>query len=89
LFLAYLYVLSRWTASATSYVLLLMPLWTVATAAVVLGEPARPAFLLGGVFVLLGTYVAVFLAPRRQPAADCQPPEAASMTAGSAERSSA
>jgi drug/metabolite transporter (DMT)-like permease len=82
LFLAYLYVLARWPASASSYAMLLMPLWTVAVASVVLGETARPLFLVGGALVLAGTYVAVFRAPRPQPQADCQPPEAAPIAAG-------
>lgn len=81
LFLAFLFVLARWTASATSYVLLLMPLWTVVAAAVVLGERITPAFVLGGALVLFGTYVAVFLTPRPTSAPVCQPPEAASIPA--------
>lgn len=75
LFLAFLFVLARWTASATSYVLLLMPLWTVVAAAVVLGETITPAFLVGGALVLIGTYLAVFLTPRPK-APVGQPPEA-------------
>lgn len=76
LFLAFLFVLARWTASATSYVLLLMPLWTVVAAAVVLGETITPAFLVGGALVLSGTYLAVFLSPRPK-APLGQPSEAA------------
>lgn len=76
LFLAFLFVLQRWTATATSYVLLLMPLWTVIAAAVVLGEQVRPAFGLGAVLVLAGTYVGAFLKPRPRRAPVCQPPEA-------------
>jgi O-acetylserine/cysteine efflux transporter len=75
LFLAFLFVLARWTASAASYSLLLMPLWTVIAAAVVLGEAITPAFLVGGALVLIGTYLAVFLAPRPK-APVGQPPEA-------------
>jgi len=60
LFLAVLYVLARWTASAASYALLAMPLWTVVLAAVVLREPITPAFAIGAALVIVGTYLGVF-----------------------------
>jgi drug/metabolite transporter (DMT)-like permease len=77
----YLVVIQRWTASATSYALLLMPLVSVSVAAVVLNEPITPILVLGGVLVLAGVYLGAFapsiarplpaLFPRRpqQPAA--------------------
>lgn len=52
----YLFVLDRWTASATSYSFLLFPVATVVIAAWLLGEIITPRFLLGGVVVLLGVY---------------------------------
>lgn len=60
LFLAFLFVLRRWTASATSYVLLLMPLWTVTVGALVLGEAVSSTFIVGAALVLAGTYVGAF-----------------------------
>lgn len=56
----FLYIIARWTASATSYILLLMPLVTVPASAVILGEPLTPAFLLGAAFVLAGVYLGAF-----------------------------
>ncbi|HJU52829.1 MAG TPA: EamA family transporter [Acidimicrobiia bacterium] len=77
LFLTYLFVLARWTATATSYALLLMPLWTVAAAALLLKESINPAFVVGGALVIGGTYVGAFLSPRPHNAPVCQPCEAA------------
>jgi drug/metabolite transporter (DMT)-like permease len=59
-FSLFLYVISRWTASATSYVMLLMPLVAVAASAVLANESITPAFLLGGAIVLAGVYVGAF-----------------------------
>lgn len=59
LFLLYLFVLSRWTASATSYVLLLAPLSAAALGLLVLGETVNPALLLGGALTIAGVYVGV------------------------------
>jgi drug/metabolite transporter (DMT)-like permease len=56
-FLLALYVLARWTASATSYAFLLFPLVAIVLGAVLLDEPVQPSFLLGGAVVLLGVYL--------------------------------
>jgi drug/metabolite transporter (DMT)-like permease len=84
LFLTYLFVLARWTATATSYALLLMPLWTVAAAALVLDESISPGFVIGAALVIGGTYIGAFLSPRPRDAPVCQPCEAApaAVTAG-------
>lgn len=70
LFALYVFALQRWTASAVSYVTLLMPIVTVALAALLTGEQITPSFLVGGVVVLGGVYVGAFLTfgPRRTPA---------------------
>jgi drug/metabolite transporter (DMT)-like permease len=60
LFMLVLYVLNRWTASATSYSFLVLPLVTIALAAVLRGEPIRAGFLAGGALVLVGVYVGAF-----------------------------
>jgi drug/metabolite transporter (DMT)-like permease len=60
LFMLFLFVLERWTASATSYTLLLMPLVTAVAAFVLLGEVVTPALLAGSVFVLGGVYIGAF-----------------------------
>ena len=67
LFSLYLFALRRWTASALSYVTLLMPLVAVPLAAVLLGESITPSFLIGAIAVVAGVYVGAFLTirPRR------------------------
>jgi drug/metabolite transporter (DMT)-like permease len=56
LFTLYLYVISRWTASATNYAFVLIPIVTVLVASVIVGEFVTPAFLAGASLVLLGVY---------------------------------
>jgi drug/metabolite transporter (DMT)-like permease len=56
LFMLTLYVLARWSASATAYATIAMPLVTVVVAALLLGETVGPLFLLGAALVLLGVY---------------------------------
>jgi drug/metabolite transporter (DMT)-like permease len=57
LFILVLFVLARWSASATSYGFLLFPLVAVALGATLLQEAIRPSFLLGGAIVLAGVYI--------------------------------
>jgi len=57
LFALFLYVLRRWTATATSYLLVLSPLVTVAVASLLAGEQISVQFALGGVLVGAGVYV--------------------------------
>ena len=59
-FTLFLFVISRWTASATSYSMLLMPLVAVVVAALRLGEPITPAVVAGGALVLIGVYLGAF-----------------------------
>jgi len=61
-FLLVLYVLTRWTASATSYQLVLMPIVTVLSAAWIANETINAAFVAGGGLVLAGVYIGA-LAP--------------------------
>ncbi len=55
-----LYVLSRWTASATSYAFLLMPVSSVIIAALVAGEVITTSFVIGGALVIAGVWVGAF-----------------------------
>jgi drug/metabolite transporter (DMT)-like permease len=64
MFALFVYTLQRWTASAVSYVTLLMPLVTVALAAVLTDERVTPSFVLGGAVILGGVYVGAFLKGR-------------------------
>ena len=66
----YLFTMRRWTASAVSYVTLLMPLVAVPLAALLLDEAITLAFVAGALVVLAGVYVGAFLTvrPRRSSA---------------------
>lgn len=57
MFALFLFTLQKWTASAVSYVTLLMPLVTVALAAIFFEERISPSFVIGGVVILGGVYV--------------------------------
>jgi len=61
MFALYLFALKRWTASAMSYVTLLMPVVTVAGAALLTGERVSLGLLAGAAIVLGGVYVGAFL----------------------------
>ena len=63
LFMGFLYVLARWTASAASYQLVFMPLVTLPAAALLRGEPVSGGFLVGGALVLAGVYLGAIAPP--------------------------
>jgi drug/metabolite transporter (DMT)-like permease len=63
-FVLVLYVLARWTASATSYAFLLFPLVAIALGAALLNEPVQPTFVVGGGIVLVGVYLGAVYRPR-------------------------
>jgi drug/metabolite transporter (DMT)-like permease len=63
-FSLFMFVIERWTASSTSYAMLLMPLVTVAAGAVIASEAVAPAFALGGLLVLAGVYVGILAGHR-------------------------
>jgi drug/metabolite transporter (DMT)-like permease len=56
-FYLYLIVLTRWTASATAYSFLFIPISTVIISALVVGETITISFLAGGVAVLVGVWL--------------------------------
>ncbi|MFL7870299.1 MAG: DMT family transporter [Anaerolineales bacterium] len=62
-FVLALYVLERWTASATSYSLVLMPIVTVLFASWIADEPITVALLIGGALVLSGVYIGALAPP--------------------------
>ncbi len=66
LFVGFLYVLQRWTASATSYATLLFPLVTVAIGAVLAGEIVSLQFLVGALLTIAGVYLGA-VAPESAP----------------------
>jgi drug/metabolite transporter (DMT)-like permease len=78
MFAAYVFAISRWTASAISYTTLLMPLVTIGLAAALFSEPITIAFLVGGAVTLVGVYVGSFdgrthKAPTTTPMPECMP----------------
>ena len=85
MFALFLFTLQRWTASAVSYVTLLMPLVTVAVAAVLTDERITMSFVLGGTVILAGVYVGAFLKGRSDRSAsgppECLPIDTSRMTA--------
>jgi drug/metabolite transporter (DMT)-like permease len=76
LFYLYLYVLARWTASATAYSFLLFPVATVPLAALIAGEVITASFIIGGALGLSGVWLGAISGSRRvsgshpSPAAD-------------------
>jgi drug/metabolite transporter (DMT)-like permease len=80
LFGLFVYALEHWTASAVSYADLLLPLVTIAVAAVLTGERVTPFFVVGGGVILAGVYIGAFIrTDRTRPAtaslAECLPAE--------------
>src|SRR5438046_3378256 len=59
-FSLFLYVIGRWSASATSYVMLLIPLVTVVLGAFLDHEAVTWSYVVGGPLVLAGVYVGAF-----------------------------
>ncbi len=66
LFYLYLLVLSRWTASATSYSFLLFPVATVAIAAVLTNERVTWQFLAGAAIALVGVWIGAIRKPPKE-----------------------
>jgi len=60
-FVLSLYVLSHWTASATSYQLVFLPIATVLFASWFIGEQLTVSLFIGGVLVLIGVYVGALM----------------------------
>lgn len=57
LFWLFLYVIERWTASATVYAITLMPVCTIILGALFADEPITPELLGGGALVLFAVYI--------------------------------
>jgi drug/metabolite transporter (DMT)-like permease len=79
LFQLYLYVIRRWTASATSYIIAGMPVVAVGLGALLLQQPVTAAVLVGGSLVVAAVYVGAIAAPQaaaRVPSAPAVAPAA-------------
>ncbi len=67
-FWLFIFVVRRWTASATSFQFLLIPLATIPFSTIMTGETITPLMLVGGAVVLGGVYLGVFARhPRTAP----------------------
>lgn len=67
-FVLFIYVVRRWTASATSYVWPLLPFVAVPVSAVVLRERVTPLLVVGGALVAAGVYIGAFASQAERPA---------------------
>lgn len=77
-FALFMFVLRRWTASATAYEFVLFPLVTVPLSAWLDGEPLTLGLLVGGPLVVAGVYVgALMTGPRRAGPMEPEPPKVA------------
>jgi drug/metabolite transporter (DMT)-like permease len=76
LFVLYLYILRRWSASRTSYAFVLFPVVASLMGLWLEGDPVTPALALGGVVVLAGVYVgAIHGAMSGEPAKEVRVPQ--------------
>lgn len=79
LFWLFLYVIARWTASATSYVVTLMPIVAISLGALVADEDLTTELVVGALVVLVAVYVGALSGsrstpePRSEPAAEPTP----------------
>jgi drug/metabolite transporter (DMT)-like permease len=76
LFQLFLYVIRRWTASATVYAITAMPVVAVVLGAIMLGQPITPTVLMGGTLVILAVYVGAISGPKPAQRASTRPPVA-------------
>jgi len=76
LFYLYLFVLSRWTATATSYAFLLFPVAATIISAWLTDEVVTPRFIFGGLIVLGGVWIGA-VRPSGKPAPAQEPPREA------------
>jgi drug/metabolite transporter (DMT)-like permease len=67
-FVLYLVVLRRWSASRAAYIFVLIPFVTVALSAWLDDEPLGATLVLGALLVLTGVYVGALRLPRARPA---------------------
>ena len=81
-FITYLFVLRRWTASATSYEFVLAPVVAVVFAVLFQGERVTSSLVAGGALVLVGVYVGALLHIGKRQAKAAEPrPEVAGVPA--------
>jgi drug/metabolite transporter (DMT)-like permease len=57
LFYLFVFIVQRWTASATSYLFVIFPFVTIALGWLIAGETITPALLAGGAIVIAGVWI--------------------------------
>jgi drug/metabolite transporter (DMT)-like permease len=67
LFIGIVFIVLRWTASASAYVTVLFPVVAVAVGAILAGELVSVQFVAGAVLVMIGTYVGAFTGVSARP----------------------
>ncbi|HEU5287218.1 MAG TPA: EamA family transporter [Candidatus Limnocylindria bacterium] len=67
LFAGVVFIVSRWTASASAYITVLFPVVAVAVGALLAREMVSPQFYLGAGLVMLGTYAGALIRPAPAP----------------------
>jgi drug/metabolite transporter (DMT)-like permease len=72
-FYLYLHILSRWTASATSYSFLLMPVATVVIAAWLLREVVTTSFVVGAMLAVAGVWIGAIKSSPKTVELTCSP----------------
>lgn len=65
MFYLYLWMLLRWSASATSYVVMLFPIVATTAASLFADEKITLTFILGGTLVLIGVWIGALMKPSR------------------------
>ena len=74
LFVLVLVVVQRWTASATSYLFVLMPIVAALAGALLIDEPITATLAIGAVIVFVGVYVGALSRTPRRPIPPVNPP---------------
>ncbi len=73
LFIAYVYVVQRWTASGASYQFVLFPIVTAITGAVFADEQLSAAIAIGGVLVIAGTWIGALVGTKQDELTPVEP----------------
>lgn len=61
MFYLFIWILSRWSASATSYVIMLFPIVATSAGSLLGGEKITLTFILGGTLVLIGVWIGALM----------------------------
>lgn len=70
LFILYVFVVQRWTASAASYQFVLFPVVAAIVGSIVADEPLDATVAIGGVLVIAGTYIGALAQTRKRTPVD-------------------